>query len=156
MLSLTASQFFRQALRVSFKKMDKNHSGTIDPDELSGALAHLYFQISKRAPGISDPPTVSDVKANFKRFDKDGSGELTFNEYEKFVKAWVREKGMNFTGAIITNLLVNFAAIPLVADNLHSGLANKSIVRYIPKKAFLVAFALVSKFAFQIVRRIVF
>jgi len=90
------------------------------------------------------------------RFDKDGSGELTFNEYEKFVKAWVREKGMNFTGAIITNLLVNFAAIPLVADNLHSGLANKSIVRYIPKKAFLVAFALVSKFAFQIVRRIVF
>jgi len=43
-----------------------------------------------------------------------------------------------------------------VADNLHSGLANKSIVRYIPKKAFLVAFALVSKFAFQIVRRIVF
>jgi len=45
MLSLTASQFFRQALRVSFKKMDKNHSGTIDPDELSGALAHLYLYV---------------------------------------------------------------------------------------------------------------
>eukprot|EP00188_Purpureofilum_apyrenoidigerum_P002900 Plantae.Rhodophyta-Purpureofilum_apyrenoidigerum.ctg29518.p1 GENE.Plantae.Rhodophyta-Purpureofilum_apyrenoidigerum.ctg29518~~Plantae.Rhodophyta-Purpureofilum_apyrenoidigerum.ctg29518.p1 ORF type:complete len:157 (+),score=29.19 Plantae.Rhodophyta-Purpureofilum_apyrenoidigerum.ctg29518:83-553(+) len=154
MVSLTAADFFRRALKISFKKVDKNHSGSIDPDELTAALAHLYFQVSKRAPGISDPPTASDVKANFRQFDRDGTGELTFDEYEKFVKAWVKEKGMNFTGAMITHLLVNFGLIPFLADNMHKELANKSFVRYIPKKAFLVAFALVSKFAFQVFRKV--
>jgi len=48
----------------------------------------LCSQLSKRLPGIADPPTVSQVEESFKKFDRDASGDLDYNEYKGFVVQW--------------------------------------------------------------------
>mmetsp|Transcript_9462 Transcript_9462/g.40942 ORF Transcript_9462/g.40942 Transcript_9462/m.40942 type:complete len:121 (-) Transcript_9462:127-489(-) len=114
----------------------------------------LCSQLSKRLPGIADPPTVSQVEESFKKFDRDASGDLDYNEYKGFVVQWFRDNGIYFTGMVAANMLINFIFIPMIAESIHAKLALKTAVNHIPKKVFTLIFAVVSKVSFKMLRRI--
>eukprot|EP00928_Gymnodinium_smaydae_P001679 TRINITY_DN10605_c0_g2_i1.p1 TRINITY_DN10605_c0_g2~~TRINITY_DN10605_c0_g2_i1.p1 ORF type:complete len:526 (+),score=175.08 TRINITY_DN10605_c0_g2_i1:102-1679(+) len=59
-----------QAVQAIFNKLDKNHSGKVDPAELATICKVLEFQ--------SDPKSLS---ALFARYDVDHSGVLTIEEF---------------------------------------------------------------------------
>ena len=65
-----------EALRKAFDEIDLDHGGTLDHDELTAA-------IKKAMPDASE----ADVKAMLDFADKDGNGEITFEEYKEIVLA---------------------------------------------------------------------
>lgn len=63
---------YKLNLNDIFKNFDKDKKGTLDQKELSQLLRVI-------APGLKE----EDVIAVFKKFDMDGDGEISFNEFER-------------------------------------------------------------------------
>ena len=63
------------AYRIAFEKFDEDKSGSIDAQELQGALHHM---------GLDVPEEGIDKLLAY--YDEDGNGCLDFEEFTKFAK----------------------------------------------------------------------
>lgn len=63
------------AYYIAFHKFDVDKSGSIDLEELAGALRHM---------GLRVPP--EEVKTILDKYDDDGNGELSFAEFKVFAR----------------------------------------------------------------------
>mmetsp|Transcript_403 Transcript_403/g.793 ORF Transcript_403/g.793 Transcript_403/m.793 type:complete len:173 (-) Transcript_403:161-679(-) len=145
---LTRTPAFHNAVKLSFKKVDKDKSGSIDPHELTLALSYFYFKISQKVPGVGEPPSREELDSWFEKHDLNKSGDMDLGEYEEFCRSWIKQKGMNLTGAIITALAVQAIAIPELV-NLAKERSVGSIFEKIPKQLMMVGAVLVSKLFFK-------
>mmetsp|Transcript_24336 Transcript_24336/g.24600 ORF Transcript_24336/g.24600 Transcript_24336/m.24600 type:complete len:170 (+) Transcript_24336:41-550(+) len=147
-MDLTKSSFFKHAVKVSFSKVDKDKSGAINPHELTLGLALLYFKLSQKVPGIADPPSLEEVENYFKSFDRNKSGDLDLEEYGEFCESWVKTKGVNLTGALITGVAIQALLLPEIANQIHIN-TKGTILEHVPKKVLMIGVVLISKFVFK-------
>ncbi|KAA8495100.1 hypothetical protein FVE85_3341 [Porphyridium purpureum] len=153
MLDFLQSPIYKAAVKASFKKCDTNKDGKISTDELTYAFCFFYFKISQKIPGIADPPAASEVAAWHKKYDTDEDSELTLDEYDALVTAWVREKGMNLGGAAVVGLTVQTFILPAIAGQLFAVAQQVSGLKVIPEKVFLLGCVIASKFFTIMARR---
>lgn len=73
MEGLTAQQ--REDCQDIFSLLDRNGSGSLDIEELGSGLR-----------GLGLNPTEAEIRALMKEADKDGSGELNFDEFVRLYK----------------------------------------------------------------------
>lgn len=76
-----------KSVKVAFKKVDRDRSGTISKDEMTMAMCHFVFQLSKKIPGIAEVPSRSEVDAYFDEFAP-GKTAMNMEEFEEFLAAW--------------------------------------------------------------------
>ena len=69
-----------QALQKIFDEIDTDKSGTIECDELLGALKKT-----------GKNPSNDQVKKLLATYDADNSGNLSFDEFHKMIKEWDKE-----------------------------------------------------------------
>mmetsp|Transcript_12260 Transcript_12260/g.33069 ORF Transcript_12260/g.33069 Transcript_12260/m.33069 type:complete len:167 (+) Transcript_12260:51-551(+) len=147
-LDFTHTPMFKQAVKVAFKKVDKDKSGAIDQHELTLAMAFFYFKIGQKAPGVGEPPSRTELESWFKKHDKNMSGDMDLAEFEDFCRAWVKEKGMGLTGAIVSALAVQALLVPEIVNFIR----NRSIgtkFESIPRQVIMVGVVLISKLFFK-------
>mmetsp|Transcript_14674 Transcript_14674/g.36340 ORF Transcript_14674/g.36340 Transcript_14674/m.36340 type:complete len:153 (-) Transcript_14674:69-527(-) len=148
---VTNSQAFKKAVKVAFKKVDRDKTGTINKDELTLALCHFVFNLSKKVPGVASPPLRSDVDEFYDTYDRDRSGDLDLEEFEDFVKEWVRRNGKNFMWILAGGIVVNFIVIPAVAAEIHN---EVKLFRKVPVGLIAGAMALLVKRAATAFQRV--
>eukprot|EP00184_Porphyridium_aerugineum_P002228 CAMPEP_0184697342 /NCGR_PEP_ID=MMETSP0313-20130426/4333_1 /TAXON_ID=2792 /ORGANISM="Porphyridium aerugineum, Strain SAG 1380-2" /LENGTH=164 /DNA_ID=CAMNT_0027156121 /DNA_START=76 /DNA_END=570 /DNA_ORIENTATION=+ len=147
-IDFTNSPVFVQACKLSFKKCDKNKDGNISTDELTLALTLFYFKVAQKMGEINDPPTRSEVDAYFTKWDKDKSGELSYDEYEEFVRSWVKDHGAGFAMALATGVVVQALVVPMFAEYLFKSAQKVKLLDKIPQKVIMLGTVLVTKVLF--------
>lgn len=92
--------------------MDKDKNGEIDKDELVIAMCKMHYKLSKRSPGVTEPPTAEEVDEKIAEFDKDFSGGLSKEEFFEFCKEWFDKKGAVFLQQLLLTAFISMVILP--------------------------------------------
>ncbi|KAK9797748.1 hypothetical protein WJX73_005698 [Symbiochloris irregularis] len=78
---------FKRVSRSSFRKADRDNSGTIDVKELHIALLLLYDKLNSSLPVHMPVPDKAVVDDLMRTHDVNANGELSFEEFHRLAKA---------------------------------------------------------------------
>ena len=85
--ALAEAEALAARCKAAFKKYDTNGNGTIERDELTGALEDLGL-----LKGVDKPSIGSFVIDMFAKLDTDGNQHLSYKEFAELYNSVVREK----------------------------------------------------------------
>lgn len=75
-------------------------------------MCKMHYKLSKRSPGVTEPPTAEEVDEKIAEYDVDMSGGLSKDEFFEFCKVWFDRKGAIFLQQILLTAFIGMVVLP--------------------------------------------